>query len=286
MELFKKGVEPGDVRQGKLANCYFLSTLAAMAETPGRIESLFNTKTVNAAGIYSLNFYINGVRQEVIVDDWIPCDSKSKLPCFAYSADIGEIWAMLAEKAWAKLHGSYSMVRRGSCITAMPHLTGAPALRFDHNLLEDMEQFWRMLSDSAQRSYICTGSTYENDFNEASAGSPAKKRSSTIISGHSYSILSVHQVKSQGSKVKLVKLRNPHGMGIEWDGDWSDNSDKWTPKLRKDCGSEVDTNDGTFFMALPDYVENFRCTCINFESLSAKTNTLEHDFDIQDRDDE
>ena len=62
MMLFKKGIAPSDVCQGKLADCYFLSSLAALAEIPGRIESMFNTKTVNSAGIYSINFFVNGKR--------------------------------------------------------------------------------------------------------------------------------------------------------------------------------------------------------------------------------
>ena len=62
MEVFKKSVEPSDVRQGKLADCYFMSCLAALAEVPGRVETLFNTRKVNAAGIYSVNFYVNGQR--------------------------------------------------------------------------------------------------------------------------------------------------------------------------------------------------------------------------------
>ena len=45
-----------------------------MAEIEGRIESMFNTKEVNAAGIYSINLYVNGVREEVVVDEYIPCD--------------------------------------------------------------------------------------------------------------------------------------------------------------------------------------------------------------------
>lgn len=85
MALFKSGIKPGDVKQGRLADCYFMSCLAAMAEIEGRVESLFNTKEVNAAGIYSINFYINGVRQEVVVDEYIPCDPANGLPCFAYS---------------------------------------------------------------------------------------------------------------------------------------------------------------------------------------------------------
>ena len=50
-----------------------MSCLAALAEVPGRIESMFNTKEVNSAGIYSINFYVNGKLEEVIVDDNIPC---------------------------------------------------------------------------------------------------------------------------------------------------------------------------------------------------------------------
>ena len=85
MELFKSGIEPGDVKQGRLADCYFLSCLSALAEVSGRVESMFNTKEVNAAGIYSINFYVNGKKQEVIVDESIPCDPENGLPAFAYS---------------------------------------------------------------------------------------------------------------------------------------------------------------------------------------------------------
>ena len=60
MEIFKKGIKPTDVKQGRLGDCYFVSCLAALAEIPGRIESMFNTREVNEAGIYSINFYING----------------------------------------------------------------------------------------------------------------------------------------------------------------------------------------------------------------------------------
>lgn len=76
-QIFKKGVEPEDVKQGKLADCYLLSVLSALAEIPGRIEGLFNTTKVNSAGIYSINFFINGKRTEVIIDDYIPCDPVS-----------------------------------------------------------------------------------------------------------------------------------------------------------------------------------------------------------------
>jgi hypothetical protein len=36
------------------------------------IKALFVTKSINAAGIYLVVFYVNGVRTPVIVDDNIP----------------------------------------------------------------------------------------------------------------------------------------------------------------------------------------------------------------------
>ncbi len=233
MQLFKKGITPSDVCQGKLADCYFLSCLATLAETPGCIEGMFNTKTVNAAGIYSVNFYVNGKRQEVVVDDYVPCDPKNNhLPCFAYSSQMGEIWAMIIEKAWAKLHGTYCMIRKGSTLSALPHMTGAASQRFDHNYISDLDDFWSTVSEAHGKKYVITGSTNETDMPTASSGS----RRSCIVSGHSYSILSTHAFKQSGQKVKLLRLRNPQG-SMEWQGDWSDKSDKWTAKLRKECGA-------------------------------------------------
>ena len=205
-----------------------MSCLAALAEIDGRVESLFNTREVNAAGIYSFNFYINGKLQEVVVDEYIPCDPANGLPCFGYSADMGEIWAMLIEKAWAKLHGSYCMTRKGSSVSTLPHMTGAPSLQYDHNYVEELEAFWNIIQDADERNYIVTSSTHETCLNQAGGH---EKRRLGIVSGHSYTLLSTHAFKHAGQRVKLLKLRNPHG-NTEWEGDWSDESPLWTPKLR------------------------------------------------------
>ena len=46
----------------------------------------------------------------VVIDDFIPCAKKA--PVFS-SANGNELWVILLEKAWAKLHGSYERIIGG-----------------------------------------------------------------------------------------------------------------------------------------------------------------------------
>ena len=41
LHLFYEGVEPNDIKQGELGNCYFLSTLSVLSEKSNRIKKLF-----------------------------------------------------------------------------------------------------------------------------------------------------------------------------------------------------------------------------------------------------
>ena len=67
------GINPNDIRQGCLGNCYFLAVLASMAEEPRNIEMRFITKEMNKAGIYLMTFFVNGCVTPVVVDDFVPC---------------------------------------------------------------------------------------------------------------------------------------------------------------------------------------------------------------------
>lgn len=50
----------------------------------------------------------NGILQECVVDDYIPCNTKG-CPIFS-KANGNELWVLLLEKAYAKIYGSYHKI--------------------------------------------------------------------------------------------------------------------------------------------------------------------------------
>jgi len=55
-------IEPSDIKQGEIGNCYFLSTLSVLAEHPERIQKLFLSDKVNDFGVYGVVMTKSGVR--------------------------------------------------------------------------------------------------------------------------------------------------------------------------------------------------------------------------------
>lgn len=46
-EVFYKVIEPADVIQGQLGDCWFLCAIASLAERPALIERLFKVDKIN-----------------------------------------------------------------------------------------------------------------------------------------------------------------------------------------------------------------------------------------------
>ncbi len=124
-----------------------------MAEIPSNIIDRFETKEMNAAGIYLITLYVNGVLTPVVIDDYIPVDQKNRL-VFATNKDK-EIWVCLLEKAWAKLHKTYARTEAGLPHFATTHLMGTPAYGVFHNEKKnDIDKFWEDLKRYDKREYF------------------------------------------------------------------------------------------------------------------------------------
>ena len=70
---------------------------------------------------------------------------------------------------------------------------------------------------------------------------------------HAYSVLDVRDLEG----IRLVRMRNPWGH-YSWSGDWSDQSDIWTPELKQVLMSGGG-DDGVFWIAFQDVLQYFDC---------------------------
>lgn len=255
-----KGIDPSDIRQGVIGDCWLCSAIASLAEWPDRIKRLFDQTEISSNGAYTVNLYFMGAPVKIVVDDQVPCnDFEPFQPCVTSSKDA-EIWIPILEKACAKFHDGYEYLVRENKDYAFEFLTAAPSFDLAHNRTQDMIE---QIEEAESRNWIIT--TQTQDSSEQFTGE-------NLVSGHAYSVLSIHTVQSEGEDVRLLKLRNTWGE-TEWNGDWSDHSDLWTKELRDQLKHEAE-DDGVFFINETDYLEHFDYTAICYYEDNFTSSTI------------
>lgn len=238
VEIFKNEVSPLDIVQGALGDCNFLCALSCLSEVPGAIEDLFVLKKQNEFGCYAVKICKDGVWKEVVIDDYVPCGNELKIPCFSQSIG-GEVWVTVLEKVWAKVNGSYENAELTTLPQCLRDLTGAPT-----RIVHCSENMWEELVHSKERnSIICASASITKS-------SQKLLESMGLIGSLSYAVIQTADVGE-----KIVKLRNPWSK-VEWNGSWSDTSDKWTSKLKKLLEFNQ-ADDGKFWMGFDDFIYYF-----------------------------
>ena len=110
-------IDPNDLDQGLLGNCWFIAGCSGIANIPELFESVvpkdqsFDTQY---AGIFHFKFWNYGQWVDVVVDDRLPVSSENKLIFCSNKQEPNEFWAALLEKAYAKLCGNYENLDGGS----------------------------------------------------------------------------------------------------------------------------------------------------------------------------
>jgi hypothetical protein len=109
----EKGPSPSDAVQGQLGTCYFMCSLAAMAEVPSRITRLYVGSNADGSA-HGVLLFFRGQWTGVVVDNLFPYFTASNEPAACQSITTSHVghraqavmWPALFEKVFVSLHYS------------------------------------------------------------------------------------------------------------------------------------------------------------------------------------
>jgi hypothetical protein len=140
--LFNKKINPRDLTQGVVGDCWLVAALANLAEYPAAIRNCFVNLERTARGKYSIRLFdpLSKKWETIVIDDFIPVMKEREggvAQPLSMKPTGSEIWALLIEKALAKFCGSYSALVGGSSGWAWHVLTGDPVFVLEKNTTGD-----------------------------------------------------------------------------------------------------------------------------------------------------
>jgi len=190
--LFVNGPQYTDVSQGAVGDCYYLATLASLADTDP--QTIRQAITELGDGTYAVRFYRNGQAQYVRVDGDLPVTAAGYLP-YADLGKSGALWVPLMEKAYAFFRtggNSYSSLDGGWMETVYREVTNAQATTYATTSGAQMFNLLDILLDGGHATTLAsrTGAT------------------SPIVGSHAYMVKSVQVVQG----VHMVTVYNPWGI--------------------------------------------------------------------------
>lgn len=166
-------------------------------------------------GIFHFCFWQFGDWVDVVIDDRLPTYRGELV--YMQSTKRNEFWSALLEKALAKLHGSYEAIKGLTSAERMENFTGG--VRESYKLMEPPSNLFNILEQGWECGSMM-GCSIAPDLNVSEAETPQG-----LICGRSYSITKVQSVEivtlNVTVKIPLLRLRNPFGKVVEWNGPWS-----------------------------------------------------------------
>ena len=204
------GVDPSDVRQGNIGDCFFLSPVMATARiNPRRIYNMVRGpigESPTGGSVYEVKLY-NAAGELVThrVDDRFVTGGDGS-PRYAQYGDNSakgpELWVMLMEKAWAAQRGGFNNMDFGMASDGLRAVTGKSSTW--HNVAAEssdtiLENIWQAVQ--AGKPVVCnTPGTITGP-----AQAWAATNRITLIAGHSYNVESANRTDRE------IDVANPHG---------------------------------------------------------------------------
>jgi hypothetical protein len=259
--LFAPNINYNDIVQGALGDCFFIGAVSALACSSAQalkpIQRLFVFSDLKW-GIYGMVLYKNGGWAWIIIDDFIAVQRDEKgntWPQYASPGTTPELWPMLLEKAYAKLHFSWDSIDGGFARQALEDLTGGNASTLDLAKKDKQvygtspTKFQAMVDDPLVLLSCSVGWNVKTSGGVGRSGEQGTING--LFKGHAYSVVGMHTCRDGQA---FVHVRNPWGNDAEWSGAYGDHSPEWDkhPQYNEEVKPEI-KDDGTFWMKWEDF---------------------------------
>jgi hypothetical protein len=142
---------------------------------------------------------------------------------------------------------SYWNIRKGNPFITLRDFTSFPIVQIP---LTNSKLDWELLKSKYENK--------ETDILVSVTKVPKmyKIQKNGLIRGLFYTLVGMFDLlDKEGNSLQLMKFKSSN-LETEWNGDYSDYSEKWTKNLRYQVGSQV-RKDGEFFMSYQDFLKNF-----------------------------
>jgi hypothetical protein len=260
--LFADEISSEDMTQGSVGNCFFVGAVCALAShSSDALQQLFVARD-EECGIYGVCFFKNGSWEWVIVDDFIAVNkdrSGAVFPLFCSSGQGGavELWPLVLEKAYAKMHHNWDSIDGGWAREALVDLTGGLEDSFDLHGKDKGLSFKKFRADVDDPHTVLSCAVGEHVGSDGAATGSAGEAGAMfgLFHGHQYSVIGAAECPDGRC---FVQVRNPWGNDAEWQGPYSDNDSAWreNPEHFRHIQPNFG-NDGCFWMLWSDFKEYF-----------------------------
>jgi len=126
-------VDPSDIVQGGVGDCWLLSAISALAEYDGAILKLFkktpdiDSLPRNDPNMYTVSLFelSDWTVKDILVDERLCSQARRRTLLGALPSSGGELWVTYLEKAVAAHCGGWDKIDGGTCVHAWRLLTGS-----------------------------------------------------------------------------------------------------------------------------------------------------------------
>eukprot|EP01006_Ploeotia_vitrea_P027132 TRINITY_DN59_c0_g1_i1.p1 TRINITY_DN59_c0_g1~~TRINITY_DN59_c0_g1_i1.p1 ORF type:complete len:733 (+),score=81.47 TRINITY_DN59_c0_g1_i1:68-2266(+) len=267
--LFASGTAANDISQGAVGDCFFIGAVSALASCTAQhlrpIQRLFVNYNVEY-GVYGVCFFKCGGWEWVIVDDYIAVQQMQDgrwSPLYASPSAQAELWPMILEKAYAKIHFNWDTIDGGWGKEAVGDMTGGLEYNLDLYRANRNMTFAEIkrLCDDPMTILGCAIGQHVGTSNGPSGGAGEQAGLYGLYHGHAYSVIAAAQT-SDGTG--FIRVRNPWGNWAEWQGPYADGSREWelNPQHKRELNPSF-KDDGAFWMKWEDFHQYFTNIDVN-----------------------